>query len=163
MGVMKTAAVKGIIPSGSKVSELRSNLMRLMTEMPIVLEERFGEAGLKSVAEIFERLGEEDATAMKDRLGFGNTLRDSHDAWVVVGHIMGAKMNAEWVSDDRIEFPHQPCPQYEAFKKRGKPYCDSVRLSYVSAVGKTGDSVETDVVKAADDTGPCIKGLSISK
>ena len=106
MGVMKTAAVKGIIPAGSKVGELRSNLIRLMTEMPIVLEERFGAAGLEAVSEIFKRLGAEDATAMKDRLGFGDTLKDAHDAWIVIGHVMGSKMKAEWVSDDRVEFHH---------------------------------------------------------
>jgi len=49
MGIMKTAAVKGIIPASNKVGELRSNLVRLMTEMPIVLEERFGAAGLEAV------------------------------------------------------------------------------------------------------------------
>ncbi len=161
MGVMKTAAVKGIIPAGNKVGELRSNLMRLLTEMPIVLEERFGEAGLEAVSEIFKRLGEEDATAMKDRLGFGDTLQDAHDAWMVIGHIMGSKMKAEWISDKRVEFHHLLCPQYDAFKERGKLYCDSVCLPYVSAVGRIGEGVETDVVKAADDNGPCIKGLSV--
>ena len=80
MGVMKTAAVKGIIPAGNKVSELRLNLMRLMTEMSIVLEERFGSEGLDAVSEIFRRLGEDDARTMKDRLGFGDTLKDAHDA-----------------------------------------------------------------------------------
>ena len=161
MGVMKTAAVKGIIPAGNKVGELRSNLMRLMTEMPIVLEEQFGAAGLEAVSEIFRRLGEEDATAMKERLGFGDTLQDAHDAWMVIGHIMGSKMKAERISEDRIEFHHLYCPQYDAFKTRGKLYCDSVCLPYVSAVGKIGKGVETDVVKAADDEGPCIKGLSV--
>ncbi len=161
MGIMKTAAVKGIIPAGNKVGELRSNLMRLMTEMPIVLEERFGSEGLEAVAEIFRRLGEEDAKAMKDRLGFGDTLQDSHDAWLVIGHIMGSKMKADWISDKRVEFHHLYCPQYEAFKERGKLYCDSVCLPYVSAVGAIGEGVVTDVVKAADDDGPCIKGLSI--
>ncbi|TFG28335.1 hypothetical protein EU528_11385 [Candidatus Thorarchaeota archaeon] len=161
MGVMKTAAVKGIIPAGNKVSELRSNLMRLMTEMSIVLEERFGEAGLEAVSEIFKRLGEQDAIAMKDRLGFGNTLQDSHDAWMVIGHVMGSKMKSDWVSENRVEFHHLYCPQYDAFMERGKLYCDSVCLPYVSAVGKIGVDVETDVVKAADDKGPCVKGLSI--
>ena len=163
MGIMKTAAVKGIIPAGNKVGELRSNLMRLMTEMPIVLEEQFGAAGLEAVSEIFRRLGEEDARAMKDRLGFGDTLKDAHDAWMVVGHVMGSKMKADWISDDRVEFHHQYCPQYDAFKERGKLYCDSVCLPYVSAVGRIGTGVETDVVKAADDSSPCIKGLSIPK
>ncbi len=161
MGVMKTAAVKGIIPAGSKVSELRDNLMRLMTEMSNVLDERFGEAGLQAISEIFKHLGEEDAQNMKTRLGFGDTLKDAHDAWMVVGHIMGSKMKAEWISDKRVEFHHLYCPQYDAFKKRGKLYCNAVCLPYVSAVGKIGTGVETDVVKPADDKGPCIKGLSI--
>jgi hypothetical protein len=161
MGIMKTAAVKGMIPAGNKVGELRSNLMRLMTEMPIVLEERFGAEGLEAVAEIFKRLGEEDAKAMKERLGFSNTLQDAHDAWIVIGHIMGSKMKVEWISDKRVEFHHLYCPQYEAFKERGKLYCDSVCLPYVSAVGAIGEGVVTDVVKPADDDGPCIKGLSI--
>jgi hypothetical protein len=162
MGVMKTAAVKGIIPAGNKVGELRSNLMRLMTEMSIVLEERFGEAGLEAVSEIFKRLGDEDAQAMKERLGFGHTLQDAHDAWMVVGHVMGSKMRSEWISEKRVEFHHQYCPQYDAFKDRGKLYCDAVCLPYVSAIGRIGEGVETDVVKAADDDGPCIKGLSVS-
>ena len=161
MGVMKTAAVRGIIPAGNKVGELRSNLMRLMTEMPIVLEEQFGAAGLEAVSEIFRRLGEDDAKAMKDRLGLGDELKDAHDAWVVIGHVMGSKMKADWVSDNRVEFHHLYCPQYDAFKERGKLYCDSVCLPYVSAVGAIGKGVETDVVKAADDSGPCIKGLSV--
>ncbi|TFG99429.1 hypothetical protein E4H12_02755 [Candidatus Thorarchaeota archaeon] len=161
MGVMKTAAVKGIIPAGNKVGELRSNLMRLMTEMPIVLEERFGAAGLEAVSEIFRRLGEDDAKAMKDRLGFDDTLKDAHDAWMVIGHVMGSKMKADWVSDKRVEFHHLYCPQYDAFKERGKLYCDSVCLPYVSAVGTIGKGVEIDVVKAADDNGPCVKGLSV--
>ncbi|MHA1614373.1 MAG: hypothetical protein ACTSYJ_05970 [Candidatus Thorarchaeota archaeon] len=160
MGIMKTAAVKGIIPASNKVGELRSNLVRLMTEMPIVLEERFGAAGLEAVSEIFKRLGEEDAKAMKDRLGFGDTLKDSHDAWAVIGHIMGAKMEADWVSDDRVEFHHTYCPQYESFQERGKLYCDSVCLPYVSAIGAIGKGVKTDVVKAADENSPCVKGLS---
>ena len=158
---MKTAAVKGLIPSGNKVSELRTNLIRLMTEMPIVLEERFGNAGLEAVSEIFKRLGEEDAKLMKDRLGFGDTLRDSHDAWMVIGHIMGTKMKADWISEKRVEFHHLYCPQYDAFKERGKLYCDSVCLPYVSAIGTIGNAVETDVVKPADENGPCVKGLSI--
>jgi hypothetical protein len=54
MGIMKTAAVKGIIPAGNKVSELRSNLGRLMTETAIVMEERFGKDGLDAVAEVFQ-------------------------------------------------------------------------------------------------------------
>jgi len=161
MGVMKTAAVKGIIPSSNKVSELRSNLMRLMTEMSIVLEERFGAEGLEAVSEIFRRLGEDDAKTMRDRLGFGDTLKDAHDAWMVIGHVMGSKMKAEWVSENRVEFHHLYCPQYDAFKERGKLYCESVCLPYVSAVGAMGKGVETDVVKAADEDGPCIKGLSI--
>ena len=161
MGVMKTAAVKGIIPAGNKVSELRSNLMRLMTEMSVVLEERFGTEGLEAISEIFRRLGEEDAKAMQERLGFGNTLKDAHDAWMVIGHIMGSKMRAEWISENRVEFHHLYCPQYDAFKERGKLYCDSVCLPYVSAVGRIGDDVETDVVKPADENGPCAKGLSI--
>ena len=160
MGVMKTAAVKGIIPAGNKVSELRLNLMRLMTEMSIVLEERFGSEGLDAVSEIFRRLGEDDARTMKDRLGFGDTLKDAHDAWMVIGHIMGSKMKAEWISENRVEFHHLYCPQYDAFKERGKLYCDSVCLPYVSAVGAMGKGVKTDVVKAADEAGPCIKGLS---
>ena len=158
---MKTAAVKGIIPAGNKVSELRSNLIRLMTEMSIVLDERFGPEGLEAISEIFRRLGEDDAKAMKNRLGFGDTLKDAHDAWMVIGHVMGSKMKAEWVSENRVEFHHLFCPQYNAFKGRGKLYCDSVCLPYVSAVGAMGKGVVTDVVKAADEAGPCIKGLSI--
>jgi len=52
MGVLKTAAVKGIIPAGNKVGELRSNMFRLITEMPLVLEERFEAELLEAVAEM---------------------------------------------------------------------------------------------------------------
>lgn len=52
MGVMKTAAVKGLIPTGNKVGELRSNMFRLITEMPLVLEGRFEAEGLEAVAEM---------------------------------------------------------------------------------------------------------------
>jgi hypothetical protein len=157
---MKTAAVKGLIPAGNKVGELRSNLIRLITEMPIVLEERFGEEGLKAVAEIFRRLGEEDAVAMKERLGLGETLKDSVDAWIVIGHVMGSKMDVTWENENRAVADHPYCPQYEEFKKHGKIYCESACWPYVGAVAeKIAPGVKMDVVRPADMNQPCRKAL----
>jgi hypothetical protein len=159
---MKTAAVKGIIPAGNKVNELRSNVLRLISETSIVLDERFGAEGLEAIAEIFRRLGEEDAKAMKERLGFGDTLQDSLDAWLVIGHIMGSRMEPNWVSQDRVEVSHSYCPQHEQFLKRGKLYCTQACLPYVGAVGENvGKGVKMEVVRAADEKAPCIKALYI--
>jgi hypothetical protein len=158
---MKTAAVKGIIPAGNKVGELRSNLLRLITQTSIVMDERFGPAGLDAVVEIFRRLGEEDAKIIKERLGLGDTLKDSLDAWLVIGHIMGSKMEPNWISENRVEVSHSYCPQHEEFLKRGKLYCAEACLPYVGAVGENiGKGVKMDVVRAADEQAPCIKSLS---
>ena len=157
---MKIAAVKGIIPAGNKVGELRSNLFRLITEMPIVLEERFGAEGLDAVAEIFKRLGEQDATAMKKRLGLGDTLKDSVDAWIIIGHIMGSKMDVTWESENRAVANHPYCPQYEEFKKLGKIYCESACWPYVGAVGeKIAPGVKMEIVQPADMNHTCTKVL----
>jgi len=162
LGIMKTAAVKGLIPPGNKVSELRSNIVRLITESSTVLEERFGSAGLEAIEDIFSRLGESDAMLMKERLGFGDTLKDSLDAWLVIGHILGSKMEPKWVSEKRVEVSHSYCPQHEEFMKHGKLYCTQACLPYVGAIAeKIGKDVTMDVVHAADETGPCIKALSI--
>lgn len=162
MGIMKTAVVKGMIPAGNKVGELRSNILRLINETSTVLEGRFGAAGLDAIEEIFRRLGENDAQTMKDRLGFGDTLKDSLDAWLVIGHILGSKMEPKWVSEKRVEVSHSYCPQHEEFMKHGKLYCTQACLPYVRAIGeKIGKGVKMDVVHAADENGPCIKALSV--
>lgn len=162
MGIMRTAAVKGIIPAGNKVSELRSNLMRLITEMSVVLEERFGQDGLDAVSEIFKRLGEEDAVEMKNRLGLGDTVKDAYDAWAVIGHIMGSKMVPRWVSDTRVEVDHTLCPQYDSFSERGKLYCEHACLPYVGAIGEgVAPGVKMEVVRAADTSAPCTKALAL--
>ena len=159
---MKTAAVKGLIPAGNKVSELRSNILRLINETSVVLEERFGQAGLEAIEEIFRRLGEKDAVLMKERLGFGDSLQDSLDAWLVIGHILGSKMEAKWISENRVEVSHNYCPQHEEFLKHGKLFCTQACLPYVQAIGENiGKDVRMDVVHAADENGPCIKALSI--
>jgi hypothetical protein len=157
---MKTAVVKGIIPAGYKVSELRSNLMRLITEMSLVLEERFGSEGLETVAEIFRCLGEQDALLMKERLGLGDTLKDSVDAWIVIGHIMGSKMEVTWESENRVVADHPYCPQYDEFKKHGKIYCETACLPYVGAVGeKIAPGVKMELVQSADMVRTCKKAL----
>ncbi len=162
LGVMKTAAVKGIIPAGNKVNELRTNLFRLITETSIVLNERFGAAGLEAVSEIFHRLGEEDAKTMKERLGFGNTLKDALDAWFVIGHIMGSKMEPNWVSENRVEVNHSYCPQHEEFLKRGNLFCTDACLPYVGAIAENvGEGVKMDIVRAADENSTCIKALYV--
>ncbi len=161
---MRNAAVKGLIPPGNKVAELRMNLNRLMAEMASVLEERFGEKGLDAIAEIFRRLGEQDAAALKSRLNLGSSLKDAVDAWLVVGNVMGAKMVPRWVSDKRVETDHPFCPQYEAFKKRGKLYCEAVCLPYVSAVAEgVAPEVKMEVVRAATKDATCIKALVVSE
>jgi hypothetical protein len=161
MGVMKTAAVKGIIPAGNKVSELRSNLLRLITELPLVLEERFGQEGLDAVLEIFRRLGEEDGIAMKERLGFGNSLQDSVDAWKVIGHIMGSKMEIEMQGDDRAVATHSFCPQYEMFKDQDKlHFCEYACWPYVSKVAEgIAPGVTMEIVQEADNERACTKAL----
>ena len=160
MGIMKAAAVKGMIPAGNKVSELRSNLVRLITEMPIVLNERFGEEGLKAVAEIFRRLGEQDAIAMKERLGLGESLKDAVDAWIVIGHVMGSKMDVIWESENRAVANHPFCPQYEEFKKNGKIYCEFACWPYVGAIGeKIAPGVKMEIVQPADMNLTCTKAL----
>ena len=160
---MKAPAVKGIIPSGNKVSELRSNLYRLITETSSVLNERFGAAGLDAVSEIFQRLGEEDAKTMKERLGFGDTLKDALDAWFVIGHIMGSRMEPNWISENRVEVSHSYCPQHEEFLKHGSLFCTNACLPYVGAIAENiGKGVKMDVVRAADENATCIKALSVS-
>lgn len=162
MGIMKTAAVKGLIPAGNKVGELRSNILRLINETSVVLDERFGPAGLEAIEEIFRRLGENDAKLMKERLGFGDTLKDALDAWLVIGHILGSRMETNWISEKRVEVSHSYCPQHEEFMKHGKLYCTQACLPYVGAIGETiGKDVKMDVVRAANEKGTCIKALSI--
>ncbi len=163
MGLMRTAAVKGIIPSGNKVSELRDNLMRLMTATATVMEERFGQEGLDAISEVFRRLGAEDAETMKKRLGLGSTLKDALDAWVVIGHVMGSKIETNWISNNRVETDHPFCPQHAAFLKSGKLYCESVCYPYVEAVATgiaTGAKME--VPKHASNTEACTKAIVIS-
>ena len=162
MGFMKTAAVKGIIPPGNKVGELRSNIVRLINETSAILEKRFGAVGLEAVEEIFGRLGEEDAKTMKTRLGFGDTLKDSLDAWLVIANIMGSKMVPNWISENRVEVSHSYCPQYEEFLKHGKLFCTHACLPYVGAVGENiGKGVKMEVVRAADENAPCVKALFV--
>ena len=162
---MKTAAIKGIIPAGNKVSELRSNLLRLITETPLVLEERFGEDGLAAVAEIFRRLGKQDATTMKERLGLGNTLQDSIDTWKVIGHIMGSKMEVKMINENRAVAEHSFCPQYELFKEHGKlHYCESACWHYVGGVAEgIAPGVKMKIVREADKERACTKALIFTK
>jgi hypothetical protein len=161
---MRTAAVKGIIPAGNKVSELRDNLMRLMTTMGIVMEERFGQEGLEAVAEVFRRLGTEDAQAMKERLGLGDTLKDAHDAWMVIGHVMGSKMVPTWIDANRVEFNHPFCPQYNAFKDKGKLYCEAVCWPYVEAVAVgIAKGAKMEVPVPADAEKACTKTIVVPK
>ncbi|MFX0056632.1 MAG: hypothetical protein ACFFAD_17015, partial [Candidatus Hermodarchaeota archaeon] len=150
MGLMKTAAVKGIIPAGFKARELQKNMLRLITEVPIVMEERFGVAGLEAVAEIFKRLGEHAAGEMKERLDLDDTLEDAMDAWIIIGHIMGAKMKVTWESDHRAVADHPFCPQYEESKNRGKIYCEFACWPYVSTIAEEiAPRVKMTMVKPA--------------
>lgn len=160
MGLMKTAAVKGIIPAGNKVSELRGNILSLITTMSTVLDERFGEEGLNAVAEIFKRLGEADAKAMTERLGLGSTLKDAVDAWTIIGHIFGAKMEPKWISENKVETYHPFCPQYNSFKEKGKLYCEVACLPYVRAIGENiGSGVKMEIVRPANMDDTCVKAL----
>lgn len=160
MGIMRTAAVKGIIPAGNKVAELRSNIVRLINETALVLEERLGEEGLDALSEIFKRLGLQDAKDMKDRLGLGNGIHDSADAWSIIGNILGSKMKAHWISEDRAEFEHLFCPQYEEFLKTNRFYCENVCLPYVEAIAEgISPDVKMEVIKPADNESACIKAI----
>jgi hypothetical protein len=160
MGLMKTAVVKGIIPAGNKVNELRSNLFRLITEIPFALDERYGAEGLEAVVEIFRKLGEEDALAMKERLGLGDTLKDAVDAWIIIGRIMGSKMNVTWENDNRAVANHPFCPQYESFKKHGRLYCESACWPYVGTVAeRIAPGVKMEIVRPANMSQTCTKAL----
>lgn len=160
MGLMRRAAVKGLIPSGNKVTELRDNLMRLMKESAVVLDERFGQKGLDAFSEVFRRLAEQDAKAMKERLGLGETLKDALDAWIVIGHVMGSKIDVRWTSEDRVETDHPFCPQHEAFKKSGKLYCESVCYPYVAGVAEgIAPGIKMEVPKPATMNEACTKAL----
>lgn len=163
MGLMRTAAVKGMIPSGNKVTELRNNLMRLMTTTAVVMEERFGQEGLDALAEVFRRLGTEDAEALKARLGLGSTLKDALDAWIVIGHVMGSKIETNWVSENRVETDHPFCPQHSAFMRSGKLYCESVCYPYVEAVA-TGiaSNSRMEVTKPATSEKACTKAIVLT-
>ncbi|MHA1246662.1 MAG: hypothetical protein ACTSPE_04990 [Candidatus Thorarchaeota archaeon] len=162
MGIMKAAAVRGLIPAGNKVTELRSDLFRLMYEMAEVLEEKYGREGLETAAEVFARLGAQDGELMKSRLGLGDTLHDALDAWVIVGNIMGAKIKPRWVSDMHVETEHPYCPQHEVFVERGKIYCEHVCLPYVNTLAKTiCPAVEPEVVRAANMDHACVKALML--
>jgi hypothetical protein len=164
MGIMKTAAVKGIIPAGNKVKELRSNLFRLMTETAKVMDERFGEDGLAAVSEVFQRLGMQDGADMQERLGLGGNLQGALDAWVIIGHIMGSKIEVSWTDENKVETDHPFCPQHEAFKQGGKIYCESVCWPYVESVAKAIDPrIEMEVPKPATDKEACTKALVIKK
>lgn len=160
---MKTAAVKSIIPAGYKVGELRDNLMRLMTTTVTVIEERFGEAGLEAVSEVFRKLGEEDAFALKERLGLCDSLKDALDAWLVIGNVMGSKSETRWVSETRVETDHPFCPQHSAFMKKGKLYCESVSYPYVETVGAgIGSRIKMEIVRPANNESACTKALVVS-
>jgi hypothetical protein len=158
MGLMRKAATKGIIPAGMKVSELRSMIVRLITEVTSVLDERFGQEGLEAVSEIFQRLGREDAEALKDRLSLGESVSDAMDSWLVLGHILGSKMHVRWVSETRVEADHSYCPQYVSFKSRGNLYCEHACWPYVGAVGEgIGERVKMEIVR------PAAPGLNVPK
>ncbi|MBD3406425.1 MAG: hypothetical protein GF411_09965 [Candidatus Lokiarchaeota archaeon] len=164
MGIMRTAAVKGIIPAGNKVTELRSNLTRLMNECAIVLEERFGQEGLDALTEVFSRLGSQDAKSMKERLRLDNGLEDASDAWKVIGHMFGAKMNDTWKSEEYVEFDHPFCPQHSEFQKHNALYCDTVCLPYVKAVAEgIAPGISVGVVRKATKDSTCIKSLELEK
>ena len=157
---MKTAAVKGIIPAGNKVKELRSNLFRLIAEIPLMLETRFGEQGLAATTEIFQKLGKQDALTMKNRLGLGSTLKDAVDAWIIIGHIMGSKMMVTWEGSTRVVTDHPYCPQYEEFKKHGKLYCEPACWPYVGSVGEEiAPGVKMEIIRPADMSRACTKAL----
>ncbi len=163
MGILKTMAVKGIIPGGNKIKELRSNLFRLITEMPFVLEGRFGAEGLEALSEIFQHLGEQDAVAITNQLGLDKTLKDAVDAWVLIGHIMGSKMVVTWESENRAITDHPYCPQYEEFKKRGKIYCEYSCWPYVGTVGTLiAPGVKMEILRPADMNRSCRKALVYS-
>ncbi len=160
MGIMRKAAVKGLIPSGMKARELQNNLMRLMTTTATVLDEKLGSSGLDALSEVFRRLGAEDAKSLKDMLGLGETLKDALDAWLVIGNIMNAKIEPTWTSDSRVETIHPYCPQYEFFKKTGKLYCDTVCIPYVQSVAEgINASIRMEVVKPATMDHACTKAL----
>ena len=135
-----------------------------MTTTAIVMEERFGQDGLDALSVIFRRLGEEDAEALRERLDLGDTLKDALDAWRVIGHVMGAKMKTRWIDDNRVETDHPFCPQYNAFKDKGKLYCEAVCWPYVEAVavGIT-KGARMEVPRPADSETTCTKAIVLTK
>ncbi|MGY5876039.1 MAG: hypothetical protein RTU30_09855 [Candidatus Thorarchaeota archaeon] len=160
MGIMRSAAVKGIIPPGNKVTELRENIYNIMVVTPKVLEEQLGQQGLDALSEVARQLGNSTAEELKGRLGFGETLKDSADSWKVLGHVLGTKMSERWITEDRVEFDHEYCPQHEAFVKSGKLYCDTMCLPLMEALASgVAPRVKMELVRAADEKDACIKGL----
>ncbi len=131
-----------------------------MAETARVLDERFGSAGLEAFAEVFRRLGDEDAHALTKMLGLGTTIRDAVDAWLVIGNLMGASMTVTWLSPSHAETRHPYCPQYEAFKKHGRLYCDSVCIPYVQSVAEgIAPGIRLEVTTPADMDHTCSKAL----
>ncbi len=164
MGLMRTAAVRGIIPARNKAKELLEHIVRVTTKTAQVLEDRFGEEGLQAASEIFRQLGEEDAQKMKQRLGLGDRLMDALDAWLVLGHLMGLKIEVFWIDENRVETDHSFCSQHSAFVEGGKIYCENVCWPYVEAIAKgVADGVSMDIVRAADVNNACRKAIVINE
>jgi len=164
MGLTRTLAVRGLVPSRFIVGEIRNNLYRLMTEVATTLERHQGDDGLALVAEMFRNLGREDAKSIKTRLGLGETIRDALDAWLVVGRLMGAKIQPRWIGPDRVETDHPYCPQHEIFVQSGRLFCESVCLPYVEALATgVAPEVEMEVVRPATMERACTKALVIRR
>ncbi len=117
------------------------------------------------MAEIFRRLGSEDAVTMKKRIGFGSTFQDSVDAWKVIGHIMGSEMEVEIEGEDRAVATHSFCPQYEMFKDKNKlHYCESACWPYVGEIAEgIAPGVKMEILREADSEGACTKVLIVEK
>lgn len=83
------------------------------------------------------------------------------NAWIIIGHIMGSKMDVTWESESRAVTDHPYCPQYEEFKKHGKIYYESACWPYVGAVGETiAPRAKMEIVRPADMDRACTKALA---
>ncbi len=160
MGLLRSIAVHGLVPSGLVVGQLREFINELIATTAEVIGARFGEVGFEALEEVFRRLGEGVAGRLREQLSLEPSVAGAADAWRVLGSLLGAKMDVHWQSGRVAEFTHSHCPQYEAFVQHGRLYCDSTCIPFVGSVATgVAPPVRVRVSRHADSEGLCIKAI----